>query len=214
MAQRVLLVNKFYYPRGGDCVVTMATERLLREHGHEVAVYAMRYPENVSSTWEGYFAEQVAFDGGISGKLRAVQRMLGRDGIADGFARILDDFQPDVVHLHNIHSYLSPVVAQVAHERGCRVVWTMHDYKLVCPSYSMLAGGKPCQRCVEGGPRGVLVTRCMKGSLSASAMAWLEAKQWSRERLEQWVDAYVCPSEFMRQMMCPRGVVILWSRVK
>lgn len=202
---RVLLVNKFYYPRGGDCVVTMATERLLSAHGHEVAVFAMDYPENVDTPWRRYFAPQVAFDGGLSGKLGGVRRMLGRDAVGECFTRLLDEFRPDVVHLHNIHSYLSPVVARIAHERGCRVVWTLHDYKLVCPSYSMLAGGKPCRRCIEGGPSGVLATRCMKGSLAASALAWVEATAWSREKLERWVDAFVCPSEFMRQTMADGG---------
>lgn len=202
---RVLLVNKFYYPRGGDCVVTMATERLLRDHGHEVAVFAMQYPDNVATQWQRHFAPQVAFDGGAGDKLRAVRRMLGRDTVGECFTRLLDEFWPEVVHLHNIHSYLSPVVARIARERGCRVVWTMHDYKLVCPSYSMLADGKPCRRCLAGGPRGVLATRCMKGSLAASAMAWLEATAWSREKLSQWVDAFICPSRFMRQTMIDGG---------
>ena len=33
MVKRVLLVNKFYYPRGGDCVVVLNTEAMLRENG-------------------------------------------------------------------------------------------------------------------------------------------------------------------------------------
>ena len=49
MAQRILLVNKFYYPRGGDCVVTLNTQSLLRSRGHEVAVFSMQYPENIES---------------------------------------------------------------------------------------------------------------------------------------------------------------------
>ena len=60
MAQRVLLVNKFYYPRGGDCVVTLNTERLLRAHGVDVGVYAMQYPHNVESQFSRYFASQIS----------------------------------------------------------------------------------------------------------------------------------------------------------
>ena len=43
---RILLANKFYYRRGGDCIFTMNLETLLRAKGHEVAIYAMQYPEN------------------------------------------------------------------------------------------------------------------------------------------------------------------------
>ena len=38
---RILQVNKFYYRRGGDCIVALRTEEMLRQHGHEVAVFAM-----------------------------------------------------------------------------------------------------------------------------------------------------------------------------
>ena len=56
---RILLVNKFYYPRGGDCIVTLNVERMLREHGHEVAVYAMQYPSNFPSEWSGYWPREM-----------------------------------------------------------------------------------------------------------------------------------------------------------
>ena len=46
---RVLIVNKFYYPRGGDCVCAMSLERLLRERGHQTAVFAMDYPDNIAT---------------------------------------------------------------------------------------------------------------------------------------------------------------------
>ena len=46
---RILLVNKFYYRRGGDCVVVQRTENMLREHGHDVAIFAMSYPLNDDS---------------------------------------------------------------------------------------------------------------------------------------------------------------------
>lgn len=46
---KVLLCNKFYYRRGGDCIYTLALEQLLKVHGHEVAIYAMQYPENLAA---------------------------------------------------------------------------------------------------------------------------------------------------------------------
>ncbi|MBO4814016.1 MAG: glycosyltransferase [Muribaculaceae bacterium] len=200
MAQRILLVNKFYYPRGGDCVVTFNTEALLRSKGHEVAVFSMQYPENIESEWSKYFASEVSFDGGFKAKLAALRRTLGWGDIKKAFTRILDEFKPDVVHLHNIHSYLSPVVAQLAKQRGCRVAWTLHDYKLLCPSYACLRNGEPCELCYNS-KLNVLTKRCMKGALPASAIAWMEALKWNRKQLERQVDAFICPSQFMAQKM-------------
>ena len=204
MANRILIVNKFYYSRGGDCIYTMNLERMLQQHGYEVAVFSMQYPENEDSRFSRYFAPQVDFAGGIGAKIAAVKRILGVGEVVARFKQLLADFKPDVVHLNNIHSYLSPVVGEIAKKAGCRVVWTLHDYKLLCPSYACLRNGESCELCFTD-KSSVLRTRCMKGSLAASAVAYVEALYWNRERLERFTDAFICPSAFMRQKMLAGG---------
>jgi len=204
MKKKILIVTKFYYRRGGDCVCALNLERLLKDKGHETAVFAMNYPENDSSQWQVYWPAEVSFSGGMKSKLHAVARTFGAGDVGTAFNKLLDDFHPDVVHLHNIHSYLSPKVAQIAHERGIRTVWTMHDYKLLCPSYSCLRDGAICELCFEH-KRNVLTKRCMKGSLSASVIAYLEAKRWTVKRLQRYTDAFICPSGFMAKKMKQGG---------
>ena len=205
MAKRVLWVNKFYYPRGGDCVVVLNTETLLRENGVETQVFAMEYPQNLPAHYEDRFASRVTFGGGLTDQWRAMRRTLGLGDVCERFEAVLDDFKPDVVHLHNIHSYLSPVVGELAHRRGIRVVWTLHDYKLLCPRYDCLLNGKPCEKCFDGGKYNVLLHRCMKGSLPASGVAWLEATKWNRRALQRNTDLFVCPSGFMAAKMKSGG---------
>lgn len=201
MKQRVLIVNKFYYRRGGDCVCTLNLEELLKRHGHETAVFAMQYPENLPSEWSDHWPEEIDFSGGAAAKIKAVGRSLGLGEVKSKFKGLLMKFKPDVVHLNNIHSYLSPVLATLAHEAGARVVWTLHDYKLLCPSYSCLdSKGNVCERCFTH-KLPVLTTRCMKGSLAASAVAWMEALRWNRKRLQRNVDMFICPSAFMQRKM-------------
>lgn len=204
MKPRVLIVNKFYYPRGGDCVCTINLERLLREQGHEVAIYAMNYPENVDCADSKYFASQIDFSGGIKNKIKAVQRTLGYGDIKSSFTRILKDFRPDIVHLQNIHSYLSPVIAEIAKKHGCKVVWTLHDYKLICPTYTCLRNGEVCELCFKDKTH-VVKTKCMKGSLAASAIGYLEATKWNKTRLQQSTDKFICPSSFMKEKMLQGG---------
>lgn len=203
---KVLIANKFYYPRGGDCVVAMSTRRLLAEAGHEVRVFAMDYPDNVEMPESAGFASRVDFSDSLPGKLRAVGRIFGHAGVRRAFGRVLDEFRPDVVHLHNIHSYLSPALAEEARQRGIRTVWTLHDYKLICPAYSCRRpGGEICQECVGQGKNGVLRHRCMKGSLVQSLMAGAEARFWNRRRLERATDLFIAPSRFMANKMMEDG---------
>lgn len=205
MSHRVLLVNKFYYPRGGDCIVVLNTEALLRDNGVEAEVFAMKYPQNLTARYQDLFASEVAFGGGMSNMLGAMKRTLGMGDVRVCFEAVLDEYKPQVVHLHNIHSYLSPVVGELARKRGIRVVWTLHDYKLLCPRYDCLLDGKPCERCFKGAKRNVLANKCMKGSLPASTVAWIEALKWNRRKLEQNTDVFVCPSEFMAEKMRAGG---------
>lgn len=202
---RVLIVNKFFYARGGDCVVAMNTQRLLEENGHEVCVYAMSYPDNIKNEYSHLYASQINFSSSFADKVKAFKRILGKGDIVKSFNRVLSEFNPDVVHLHNIHSYLSPVVAELAKKFGAKVVWTLHDYKLICPAYACrLPNGDNCELCVTGN-LSVIKHRCMKGSTLQSFIADVEARYWNKHRLIPCADTFIMPSNFMHTMMHKAG---------
>lgn len=204
MKQRVVIANKFYYKRGGDCIYSMNLEKMLSEHGHEVAFFAMDYPENETSSWSRYFPSEVKFKPG-AGMIEAFRRPLGTHEVIKKFSALLDDFKPDVVHLNNIHTQLSPVIARIAHGRGIKVVWTLHDFKLLCPRYDCLRGGETtCHECFDD-KRNVRRHKCMKGSTVASYLAYLEAKKWNRGLLEEITDTFICPSDFIKRLMMKGG---------
>ncbi|WP_455664329.1 glycosyltransferase [Phocaeicola sp.] len=201
---KILLANKFYYRRGGDCVHLLDLEQLLKAHGHEVAVFAMDYPENLETRWSKYFPSEVKFKLG-TGMIEALMRPFGTQEVRRKFNALLDDFHPDVVHLNNIHSQLSPVIAEMAHERGIKVVWTIHDYKLLCPRYDCLRNGEAvCEACFTDKHK-VLEYKCMKNSKVASFLSYCEAMKWKRKRLEDCTDTFVCPSLFIRNKMKQGG---------
>lgn len=201
---KILLANKFYYRRGGDCVYMINLEQLLKKHGHEVAVFAMEYPENLPTDFSKYFPSEVKFKPGI-GMLETLIRPFGSAETKKKFKALLDDFKPDVVHLNNIHTQLSPIMAELAKERGVKVVWTLHDYKLLCPRYDCLKNGESiCEECFENKHK-VLDYKCMKNSKVASILAYKEAVAWPRERLEKCTDVFICPSRFMADKMAQGG---------
>lgn len=196
---KILLANKFYYRRGGDCIYMLNLEKLLKAHGHEVAVFAMDYPENLDTPWKKYFPKNMS-------KLMAFTRPFGSHEVKSTFKKLLDDFKPDVVHLNNVHTQLSPVMAELAHQRGIKVVWTLHDYKLLCPRYDCLKNGNTiCETCFNGDKKACLDNKCMKGSKLASFIGFKEATVWNRERLEASTDVFICPSQFMADKMVQGG---------
>ena len=196
---KILLSNKFYYRRGGDCIYMLNLGQLLKEHGHDVAVFAMDYPDNLESSWKKYFPSNMS-------KLKAFTRPFGDGETRRKFGQLLDDFKPDVVHLNNIHTQLSPVIAEIAHKKGIRVVWTLHDYKLLCPRYDCLRDGENCELCFQDGHKGNCVKySCMKGGKIGSFIGYREAVKWNRQRLENAADMFICPSQFMADKMMQGG---------
>ena len=228
---KILLANKFYYRRGGDCIYMLNLEQMLKAHGHEVAVFAQQFPENIETPWSKYFPSQMT-------GLKAFTRPFGDSETRQKFTQLIEGFKPDVVHLNNIHTQLSPVIAQVAHEKGIKVVWTLHDYKLLCPRYDCLRNGKNCELCFTDGMDGThrknikgltdftddtdnksaksvqsvrklkkncLKYSCMKGGKIGSFIGYREAVKWNREKLESYTDVFVCPSRFMADKMKEGG---------
>ena len=61
------------------------------------------------------------------------------------FARVLDAYRPDVVHLMHL-MYLSVGCAEEAHRRGIPVFFSLHDYWLTCARFGQLvhADGSLC----------------------------------------------------------------------
>lgn len=186
---KILLVNKFYYHRGGDCIYMFNLELLLKENGHEVAVFAMDYPDNLDTPWKKYFPQNMT-------KLLVFTRPFGSKEVKTKFKKLLDDFQPDVIHLNNIHTQLSPVIAEIAHQRGIRVVWTLHDSKLVCPCYTCMRNGEWCTECFTD-KKAVIRHKCMPGGIIGSTIGYLEAMKWNPLRLQACTDLFLPPSQFM-----------------
>ena len=197
---RILLANKFYYARGGDCICTINLEELLKKNGHEVAVFSMDFPENLSTPWSKYFPSEIKFKPGF-GMIETFTRPFGTNEVKTKFNALLDDFLPDVVHVHNIHSQLSPMIVELAHKRGIKVIWTLHDYKLLCPRYDCLRNGNVvCEECF-GNKHCVVEHKCMKRSRIASLLAYWEALKWNKQRLEASTDVFVSPSSFLAEKM-------------
>ena len=185
--------------------MTMNIERLLKDHRHEVAIYAMQYPENEESEWNGYWPSNMI-------NMDALSRPFGAQQVKVGFAQLLEDFKPDAVHLHNIHTQLSPVIAKIAHEKGIRVVWTLHDTKVVCPCYTCMRDGHWCEECMTD-KTAVIKHRCMPGGIIGSTIGYLEARKWNKEKLQEYTDLFLPPSQFMMDTVMRGGYDAMKFRV-
>ena len=202
---RVLLANKFYYSRGGSDIYVIELERLLKEHGHEVAVFSMEHPLNKESEFVKFFPGEVDLNNkNLSNLIPSLLRPFGSAEVRTKFNKLLGEFKPDIVHLNNIHSQLSPILSVLARNLNVPVVWTLHDHKLLCPRYDCMRNGNPCELCFTG-KFNVVRYRCMKRSYTASLVAYAEAILWNREKISRSTNIFICPSRFLLNNMLKGG---------
>jgi glycosyltransferase involved in cell wall biosynthesis len=206
---RVLQVNKFVYRRGGAEGYMLDLATLLRDDGHTVEFFGMQHPRNDDVAYASRFPTEVAFDAdavGLAARSRSVARMMWSSSTAHGIAAVIDDFRPDVIHAHNVYHQLSPSVLRPGHRRGIPTVMTAHDYKLVCPTYQLLANGVPCEACLPKKFHRAVSQRCRNQSVVASGMMALELSVHTALGLYDAVDVFLCPSEFLRTMLERGGI--------
>ncbi|MDG4829007.1 glycosyltransferase [Solwaraspora sp. WMMD1047] len=207
---RVLHVNKFLHRRGGAEGYLLDLAELQRAAGDEVGYFGMAHPDNEPDLpYAGNFPPHVELDPpppGLRSRLNAAGRMIWSPASRRGLARVIADFRPDVLHLHNIYHQLSPSVLAAARSAGVPCVLTMHDYKLACPSYQLLDRGTVCQACVGAGPLMAARRRCKGGSLTASTL--LAVESWLHRELRAYdpVQVFVSPSRFLAEVMRRAGV--------
>jgi len=206
---RVLHVNKFLYRRGGAESYMLDVARLQQQAGDVVEFFGMDHPDNDLCRFARHFPSYVEFEPAptsLSRRAALAGRMMWSRAAQQGIARVVDEFQPDVVHCHNIYHQLSPSVLRPLAKRGVPVVLTLHDYKLACPTYQMLDHGRVCDACVGGRFHRAALQRCKDDSLAASAVAAFEV--WTHSVLKAYspVKAFICPSHFMLDVMNRAGV--------
>ena len=122
---------------------------------------------------------------------------------------LLEQVRPRIAHAHNIYHHLSPSILPTLRARGIPVVMTVHDLKLACPAYTMMAANKPCERCRGGRIHNVVVHRCIKGSLALSSLIMVETFVHRLLRIyDANVSKFVVPSRFVLDKLVQWG----WER--
>lgn len=176
---RVLLVNKFWYPKGGSERYTFLLKDLLEANGHEVIPFAMDDERNLPTPWAEHFVSHVDFWEAAdavpneTSALARLSRVVWSREAARKITEVIAEAKPDIAHLQNFAHQISPSILPVLARHGIPVVWTLHDYKALCPNYRMYTRGLPCERCTGHNYANAIRYRCM-GSWGASAAVALE----------------------------------------
>lgn len=205
---RIIVASSFHYPRGGDSGHFLDIVAELERRGHEVAVFSMQHPQNLSSPWSEYWVPYVEYRGELTllNRLRSGLRSIYSVESRRRMGRLLRDFAPDVVHFHSVQHHLTLAAVEACASTNIPVVWTLHDYRSVCPASTLLRGAELCERCAGGRFWHGAVGRCKSGEMSRSLAAVVESYAARARGTLGAVECYVAPSRFLARKVVAMGL--------
>jgi glycosyltransferase involved in cell wall biosynthesis len=206
---KILFINKFFFLNGGSETVLFQERDFMMNHGHEVVDFSMAHPKNLPSDHSNFFVPNVDYKdatqsrslASIVGSVKtALNFVYSREAIAR-LQALIEREKPQIAHLHNIYHQLTPAIIPVLKTAGVKVVLTLHDYKLLCPSYLMLNNYNICNECHGKRYWQATINRCSGGSWLESALLTIEAYFHKTARSYEAVDLFLSPSEFLAGLL-------------
>ncbi|MBN2854561.1 glycosyltransferase [Patescibacteria group bacterium] len=210
---KILQVNKFHYPRGGADKYYLDLSASLEKAGHEVANFSMNHPKNLESPWSKYWLSRVSFNEnlGVFSRFKIIGRVIYSCEAKRKFKKLIKDFKPEIIHLHNIYHHISPSILSLARRYKIPVIMHLHDYKLICPNHTLFVRGKNCDSCRGQKYFNCVKKRCLKNSFFGSLLVAIE--MYIHHRLlkiyQKNISLFICPSEHMRQTCLSFG----WDKI-
>jgi glycosyltransferase involved in cell wall biosynthesis len=193
--EKVMLAHNFYrssVPSGENQVFEMEKELLVR-NGHSVTEFTRTSDELISK--------------GLLGKTKGALSTPWSSSAAKDIKGRLNTEKVDVLHVHNTFPMLSPSIFWAVRGLTARVI-TLHNYRLFCANAIPMRGGNVCTKCLD--KRSAvpsLIHGCYRNSRIATAPLAINVEL--HRKIGTWknqVDAFICLSEFQRELMVEAGL--------
>ena len=207
---KILMINKFLYPNGGSETYIFKLGDYLKSQGHEVQYFGMEHEGRCVGNRVNAYTSDMDFHGGNKlSKLTYPLKTIYSSEAKKQIRKVLDDFKPDICHLNNFNYQLTPsIILEINNWRKtgnkkCKIIFTAHDYQLVCPNHMMNNPNthKNCEQCLGGHFINCTKGKCIHGSTAKSVIGSMEAYFWKFKGVYKYIDTMICCSEFLKKKM-------------
>ena len=200
---KILMVNKFLYPRGGSESYMLKLGDYFKSIGHEVEYFGMYDEKNTVGNSLNLYTQNMDFHSKALGRFLYPFKIIYSLESKRKIAKVLDSFKPDIVHMNNINFQLTPSMIYAVKKRNIPLVQTVHDYQMICPNHLLynFKEQKSCTRCIKGSKLNCLKYKCIHNSTVKSLLGVIEAQVYSVLKTYKLVDTFICPSNFLENKL-------------
>ena len=152
---KILFIHNKYKQYGGEDAALELEASLLKEKGHHVQVLLFDNKEII-----GFFS-----------KIKIGRGAFYNINSAKKLEKVISQFKPDVLHIHNMFFVASPSLVFVAHRHKIPVILTLHNYRLICANATLLRNNEICELCIHKKlPLEGILHKCYRNSAIESAL--------------------------------------------
>ena len=209
---KILFIVTYLYSRGGDSNHAFSVAEGLREEGHKVDFFGMEDKRNIPDL-PGPLAPNIDYrtliNSGSPLRFLKTLRSIYSHSSKKALKEFIGKHGPfDLAHVHSVHHQLTMSVLDVLKAKRIPFVWTLHDYKLICPNTTLFneTTGKRCENPGKGSPLCVIRRRCKKSSFLASILTGIESGFNYLGGYYNYPECYISPSEFLKDLIISRKV--------
>lgn len=202
---KVLLIHKFHYMLGGTETFHYNLAEALIAEGHEVIFFSMYDERNIPCAQDKYFVSNVNYNDSNLGAIQKIKiglKLIYSFEAKKNIEKLIQDEKPDIAHIGLLHRQITFSVVDVLKKHNIPVVMHLHELTAVCPCYTMLRqDGTICSDCATNGYWNCVKNKCIKGSLSKSLLAYIEAQFLKNGHYYNKVDLYIAECNFYNNLV-------------
>ncbi|MBL1407789.1 glycosyltransferase family 4 protein [Sphingobacterium faecale] len=115
---RILIIHNFYQHKGGEDVVFAQETAILKEGNHQVETISFHNRKGIKGLIQFFL---------YPWNIITARRIM----------KMVRKFKPDVVHIHNTHYAIGPLIFRKLQQAKIPVVLTLHNFRLLDPSANL-----------------------------------------------------------------------------
>lgn len=191
---RIFVLHNYYQDRGGEDIVFEQEVKGL-QHNHLVQTLTFGNKKG----WRG-IPQFLLYPWNIYAVRKAI--------------RAIEKFRPDIVHVHNTHYAIGPLLFRVLQKRGVPVVLTLHNFRLLDPSASLFHKGDVYLPNLKADfPWQSVRLKVLDNSLLKTF--WTAFTYYLHKKIGTWkgVDRYLTFSHFTKECMVHSSLEITPDRI-
>ena len=203
MGLTVLNVGQNYYIRGGSDQYQFALAQLLKDYNHQVIPFASLNHKNKNTPWSKYFPEGVNFD---NPEISDILKFIYSRQAAESIKLLCREQHVNIAHLHIYYGQLTGSILTPLKKAGIPIIQTLHEYKIVCPVYSLMSNNEICEDCHGSAFWKATLKRCNRGSIKRSLLSTVESYAARLLGSVTKVDRFIAVSNFQRTKLIELGI--------